>query len=186
VEQRDLTGDAGSLRALAHPVRLALLERLGRDGALTASEAGRLLGESAGTMSWHLSVLAKHGFVVEAEGHGRRRPWQLAAGGQRWDADAADVDERAAGTALAQLVVNRHVRRIESWLEDRKDAPAEWREAADIASFTLHLTAAEAREITERVAEIMAGFAERLGRPELRPQHTTPVHVLVAMTPDLP
>jgi DNA-binding transcriptional ArsR family regulator len=184
VEIRDLTGDADALRALAHPVRLALLERLGRDGALTASEAGRLLGESAGTMSWHLSVLAKHGFVVEAEGHGRRRPWQLAAGGQSWEA-GADGDERAAGNALAQLVVQRHVRWIEAWFDARQDAPAEWREAADLGSFTLHLTASEAAAITARINALMEDYRDRLGHPEQRPDGTVPVHLLVAMTPEL-
>jgi DNA-binding transcriptional ArsR family regulator len=185
VETRDLTGDAGALGALAHPVRLALLERLGRDGALTASEAGRLLGESAGTMSWHLSVLARHGFVVESGGSGRRRPWKLAAQGQRWDAEAADPEERAAGNALARLVLHRHVRRVEAWLEERQDVSAEWRDAADLHSFTLHLTAAEAAEVTAQVTEVLEAYQHRLGHPEERPEGTVPVHLLVAMTPEL-
>ena len=185
METRDLTGDAGSLRALAHPVRLAVLELLGRDGALTASEAGRQLGESAGTMSWHLSVLARHGFVVESGGSGRRRPWKLAAEGQRWD-PPADPAERAAGNALARLVVERHVRRIEAWFDERTEAPAEWREAADLGSFTLHLTAAEAGEVAARVTAVLEEYGPRLGDPAARPEGTAPVHVLLALTPDLP
>src|SRR5690348_15693109 len=77
---RDLSGDPAAMLALAHPTRLALLELLGAEGPLTASEAGKRLGESPGTMSWHLRLLARHGFVVEAEGgSGRRRPWTVAA-----------------------------------------------------------------------------------------------------------
>src|SRR5215469_9047417 len=38
--------DAREMRALAHPVRLGLLEALGHAGTLTATQASELLGES--------------------------------------------------------------------------------------------------------------------------------------------
>ena len=68
------------MRALAHPVRLALLEALTDAGQLTATEAGERVGESPANTSFHLRQLAKYGFVEEAEGGtGRRRPWKLRA-----------------------------------------------------------------------------------------------------------
>jgi DNA-binding transcriptional ArsR family regulator len=71
--------DAKTIRALAHPVRIALLEALVDAGTLTATEAGEHVGESPANASFHLRQLAKYGFVEEAEGGtGRRRPWQLA------------------------------------------------------------------------------------------------------------
>ena len=54
------------MRALAHPVRVALLELLGRDGPMTATQAGEALGESPANASFHLRTLAKYGFVEEA------------------------------------------------------------------------------------------------------------------------
>ena len=67
--------DPKAMRALAHPVRLAILDAMRNEGELTATRAADLLDQSPGNMSWHLQMLAKYGFIVEAEGaKGRRRP----------------------------------------------------------------------------------------------------------------
>src|SRR5919108_2121595 len=69
--------DPRALRALAHPIRLALLGALRREGPLTATQAGALVGESAASCSFHLRQLAKYGLVEEAGGgRGRERPWR--------------------------------------------------------------------------------------------------------------
>src|SRR5260370_36072891 len=66
------------MRALAHPLRWALLEALGPAGTLTATEASELLGESPANCAFHLRTLAKYGFLEEAGGgRGRQRPWRL-------------------------------------------------------------------------------------------------------------
>src|ERR1700734_766096 len=78
-ETREIT-DARTMRALAHPTRLALLALLRREGELTASRAAELLDDSPGNMSWHLQTLAKYGFVEETgEGRGRSRPWRAVS-----------------------------------------------------------------------------------------------------------
>ena len=64
---REIT-DARTLRALSHPVRLALIEQLTIGGPMTATEVGELIGESPTTCSFHLRQLAKYGFVEEAGG----------------------------------------------------------------------------------------------------------------------
>ena len=71
-EPRKLT-DPRAMRAVAHPVRIALLEVLGTDGPLTATQAGEHIGESPTTCSFHLRQLAKYGFIEEV---GRRRRTQ--------------------------------------------------------------------------------------------------------------
>src|ERR1700728_488216 len=69
--------DAPTMRAMAHPVRLALLEALGRHEPLTATEAAEVVGESPSACSFHLRMLAKYGLVEDAGGgSGRRRPWR--------------------------------------------------------------------------------------------------------------
>ena len=55
--------DAQTMRALAHPVKIALVEVLSLEGPLTATEAGERIGESPTTCSFHLRQLAKYGFV---------------------------------------------------------------------------------------------------------------------------
>ncbi len=66
------------MRALAHPTRVAIIDLLGKHGALTATECGNALGLSAKTCSYHLQNLAAAGLVIEEQGAGRNRPWRLA------------------------------------------------------------------------------------------------------------
>ncbi|MGK4583401.1 helix-turn-helix domain-containing protein [Kitasatospora sp. HPMI-4] len=65
--------DARSLRGLAHPLRMHILEALRLDGPATSARLAERLGESTGTISWHLRHLAEHGFIEEELGRGTRR-----------------------------------------------------------------------------------------------------------------
>src|SRR6188508_682311 len=58
--------------AMAHPIRFRIWELL-REGPSTASRVGRRLGESRGSASYHLRVLARAGLIVEDESLGTRR-----------------------------------------------------------------------------------------------------------------
>lgn len=70
--------DPRAMRALAHPVRLALMDALSLDGELTATQAPRIVGESPANCFFHFRQLAKYAFVEEAGGGaGRQRPWRL-------------------------------------------------------------------------------------------------------------
>ena len=60
---RDLGADPLAMRALAHPVRIRLLEELTFRGPLTATQAAHYIGESPSSCSFHLRTLAKYGFV---------------------------------------------------------------------------------------------------------------------------
>lgn len=72
-----------ALRALAHPLRIRILDLLPSRGPLTASKLGEIVGESSGSTSYHLRQLAKHGLVREVEGKGtaRERWWERTPGG---------------------------------------------------------------------------------------------------------
>ncbi|WP_369369715.1 ArsR/SmtB family transcription factor [Promicromonospora sp. Populi] len=72
-----------ALRALAHPLRIRILDLLPIRGPLTASKLGEIVGESSGSTSYHLRQLAKHGLVREVEGKGtaRERWWERTPGG---------------------------------------------------------------------------------------------------------
>src|ERR1700750_2527894 len=95
---REVT-DPRAMRALAHPVRLALIEALA-ERPLTATEAGERVGESPANASFHLRQLAKYGFVEEAEGGtGRPRPRKLRHLGFRFSDLQADPEAARAGRA---------------------------------------------------------------------------------------
>jgi hypothetical protein len=70
-----------ALRALAHPIRLQLLQVAASEGSVTSTTASERTGESTANCSFHLRLLAKYGFLEPAVGtRGRReRPWRLAS-----------------------------------------------------------------------------------------------------------
>lgn len=79
---RRRASSAADLKALAHPVRLALVELLRERGPLTATQAGGLLGQTPANVSWHLRTLAAGGFVRSLPpGPGRQRPWKAVLEG---------------------------------------------------------------------------------------------------------
>jgi DNA-binding transcriptional ArsR family regulator len=59
--------DPRVLRALAHPLRNALLALLRSEGPSTASRSGQRLGESSGSTSYHLRQLALQRWRGERE-----------------------------------------------------------------------------------------------------------------------
>src|SRR3954451_19726694 len=105
---REVT-DPMAMRALAHPVRLALNEALADAGTLTATEAGERVGESPANASFHLRQLAKYGFVEEAAGGtGRRRPWKLKHLGMSTTDLHDDPEAASAARALERVMRTRY------------------------------------------------------------------------------
>ena len=73
--------DPKAIRALAHPLRLDLLDLLVATGPATAAQCGRVLQASQASCSFHLRQLAKYGLVEDAgPGSDRReRLWRSRA-----------------------------------------------------------------------------------------------------------
>ena len=104
--------DPKAMRAMAHPIRLALLEALTDAGTLTATEAGELVGESPANASFHLRQLAKYGFVEEAEGGtGRKRPWKLVHLGMSFTDVHDDPETATAARGLDRVLRDRYLAR---------------------------------------------------------------------------
>ncbi len=129
-DRREIS-DARTMRALAHPTRLALLDVLRREGELTATRAAELLDDSPGNMSWHLQTLAKYGFVEETgEGKGRSRPWRISSVRNRFITPPDDPEATAAGDALVLLFIDRAVEQQRAWLADHDSYSRDWQDAA--------------------------------------------------------
>lgn len=179
--------DVGTLRALSHPVRLALLEAL-QAGPLTATEAGELIDESATTCSFHLRQLARHGLVEEAgRGRGRARPWRLVHEGWRAPARPEDPDLTRAVQALDRIMLDRYVQRIRRFVDLVATYPTDWQTAATATVSTLHLTAAELAELAAAYRELIEKFrkrwADRNQYPDRRPANSLPVDILFGAYP---
>ena len=156
--------DARTLRALAHPVRIALFEELAMGGAMTATQIGERIGESATTCSFHLRQLAKYGFVEEAGGGtGRSRPWRLTSIGMSFS-PSGDTEAEIASDAVVRMFRQRQFDRYETWRSTKASYPLEWRQAAVDGQYLFYLTPAGARAVQQRGARA----ADALG-PARRP-----------------
>lgn len=172
--RRRLT-DPRELRAMAHPVRVRLVEELAFDGPLTATELSERVGESPANCSWHLRQLAKFGYVEEAGGGtGRRRPWRMVVQSHSWG-DSDDPVEAAAGRALREVLAGRDDEEREAWLRRERSEPEEWREATFGTRSFLWLTAEELRELGEAIYGLLTEHVERFTDPSTRPPGSRPV-----------
>jgi DNA-binding transcriptional ArsR family regulator len=174
--RRRVVSDPRTMRALAHPVRLALLEALGREGELTATRAAEMLDESPGNMSWHLQTLAKYGYVEETGGgKGRSRPWRIASVSNRFQTSAEDPEANAAGEALESIAADKAYSRLRTWFARRASYPHKWSDAAFMADSIGYLTAEEMSEIGDEIADLFGRYQDRILNKELRPADAEPV-----------
>jgi hypothetical protein len=156
--------DARTLRALAHPLRIELMDQLTFRGPLTATQCAELVDASPSACSFHLRTLAKYGFVEEAEGGtGRQRPWRVVQLGNRWNSGPGTPPaERAAGETLAGLVRDRDRQLHEAYLARADEFEPEWTSAAVQSNFGGYLTPAELREIGDKLLEMWLPYMQRI------------------------
>lgn len=180
---RELT-DPRTMRALAHPARLALLEALTHYGQLTATEAAEHVGESPSNCSFHLRQLAKYGFVEEADGGaGRRRPWRVKTIGTRFTDVHEDTETKLAAGTLARVIGERLLARARAGLEQRRLLPDEWRAVTGTNDMTLYVTPDEMKELDEKLLEHLSGFRERIADPAKRPHGSRPLQLAMFLYP---
>ncbi|MEP6665840.1 MAG: helix-turn-helix domain-containing protein, partial [Nocardioidaceae bacterium] len=121
---------AADMKALAHPVRLDVLELLVVHGPMTASDAAAELSQTPANVSWHLHKLAQHGFVRQAtDGPGRRRPWKIVAESLSWGEDAEDA---GAAEALHDVTLERELQHLRVALAHASEETAKWRDATEV------------------------------------------------------
>jgi DNA-binding transcriptional ArsR family regulator len=177
--------DVRTLRALAHPVRIALIEELTISGPMTATEAAEGIGESPTTCSFHLRQLAKYGFVEEAGGgKGRSRPWKMTSVGMSLTSSPEDPEVQLATNAVAQMFRERQFARYRTWLETRHVFPPAWRKAAPDSQILFYLTAEELQELSDELDRLLLPrFMDRITDPGRRPAGSVPVEMMVLAYP---
>jgi DNA-binding transcriptional ArsR family regulator len=177
--------DAPTMRAMAHPVRLALLEALGRHEPLTATEAAEIVGESPSACSFHLRMLAKYGLVEDAGGaSGRRRPWRRKdPSGFVFPAVDDDPQTSLAAGALSDLVWGRLLDRARAVLASRPRLSAEWQAITSAAETVAYVTPEEAERFGAEMWALIGRYQDRLEDPSLRPAGSLPVEILLFTYP---
>lgn len=172
--------DSRAIRALAHPIRVRLLELLAHRGTLTATQASEVLGESPANCAFHLRTLAKYGFVEEAGGgRGRERPWRRIHGFVRVAPPGDDAEYAAAAAALSDVLLPTLIDRARDTLAKRDLWPQGWqRNTLSQSVYTTYLTVEEARQLDDDLHALLTRYFDRLDHPERRPAGAVPVEFL--------
>ncbi|WP_062517153.1 ArsR/SmtB family transcription factor [Demequina gelatinilytica] len=166
---REIT-DPRELRALAHPLRFALLDLL-CEGPLTASQCAERLGQTPANCSYHLRQLAKFGHVAPAEGGvGRERPWKARDEAISWDSsgEAGPAHELAAA-ALSQVIEDFRFEAWRAYRARRAYEPREWREADMSTDVVAWMSPSELVALKDAMVGLFAPYAERDDHPDARP-----------------
>jgi len=153
--------DLSSLKGLAHPLRVRILDTLSVYGAFTASGLAERLGESSGATSYHLRQLEKHGFVREDATRGSRRErwWERVPQGITVDDTYPAL---SAERAASELIVREWQASRDAFLSDYLAHGADhldrrWTEAGTVDTANLRLTSDQLAGLVED----MQGVIER-------------------------
>ena len=184
--------DPADLKAVAHPLRVRMLAELRRHGPATATELARRLATETGSTSYHLRILAKHGFVAEAaagpEGrrHPRERRWEAVHRTTGWSNTqlAATDAGREAVAMMRRRQVEVLIGDVERFEAEQEQLEPAWVEAAGIGDLQVRLTRGGLTELWDRfyahldelrardaedpaaavVSVVVAGFPRAAGR----------------------
>jgi DNA-binding transcriptional ArsR family regulator len=183
--------DAAQLRALAHPLRLQLLEILHSEGPATASQLARRLGESSGATSYHLRALHRAGMVEEAEQrNARERWWQRTA--ERLlipnsvppeASDSERTELKAAHAQIESIIVDKDAQALSRWMEIRYGLSLEWQDSQWIGNFRIWATASEVRQLVSTVLESIEPLRKA---PEAADSERKEVHFSFRVLPQEP
>jgi DNA-binding transcriptional ArsR family regulator len=152
--------DVRALRALAHPLRSRLLGQLRLHGPATASQLGRVVGESSGSTSYHLRQLAAYGFVEEVEGQGtaRERWWRARHRLTSWRADEIGAQEGGAEVEdeLIRIQLDVRGRVLRAWQAQRSEFGPAWTAAASLNDRVLRLRPDQTRALADELNAVLA------------------------------
>ncbi|MFG2886148.1 ArsR/SmtB family transcription factor [Streptomyces sp. NPDC048297] len=160
--------DVGTLKALAHPLRMRLYRALCVADRATASHLADQVDEAVSLVSYHLRKLAEHGLIEEAEpqsADGRERWWQPSSEGVSIrDKDFRDAPEKVvAHTAAARLFHDQRADLYRRHLDERSTWSHEWNAAAGDSESLLRLTASELDALRAEL-DALARKYDELGR----------------------
>lgn len=162
---QDVVLSPSAMRGLVNPLRLRMLDILQADGPSTATELGRRVGQSTGVTSYHLRVLAEHGFIVEdvARGNDRDRWWRAVHRSTsfsfRVPGDPATEETVDQAVQFVRLNAEESHRRVLAWVDTLSSQVDELPELPwTVSDWPLSLTVEQAREVTAAVREVLSRF----------------------------
>lgn len=157
--------DMTSLKALAHPLRVQLLDALSAYGPATASALAERFGESSGATSYHLRQLEKHGFVREdtSRGVGRERWWERVPQPISVEVDAdTDPAQRAASELVLGEWQRTRTQRLQQFINrGLDDVGMEWLNASAVMTSNVQLTKEQSTELIKELSVVLNEYVKK-------------------------
>ncbi len=168
-----------SIRALAHPARLAIIDALATGEELTATQAAELTGLSPSATAYHLKLLERYGVVETAPPRPdrRERPWRAADRHIQVSLDTSTPAGSSAAAAVESAIVDSTRAVAVDFTESSYAEPEEWRKGL-LNNVDLWLTAEEFQRVGEQLVAVLEPYR---GRP--RPADTRVVRVMNIVVP---
>ncbi|UBU15329.1 ArsR/SmtB family transcription factor [Nonomuraea gerenzanensis] len=185
-QEREGLSDPKAMRALAHPARLMILNRLRVQGSATATEVAEIAGITPSAASYHLRMLAKYGFVEDAppRGDGRERVWQgvdrpLSVGTRPDD----QPEVRAAKVLLIAAFRRDANEEAERALANSDLEPDEWREVTLFSRHRLRVDPEELARLNRQIEELIEPYFARDRGAEVAPAGARLVEAQINLFP---
>ena len=165
-EKRTEITDVRVLAALAHPVRVQLLNYLFGTGQHTATQCAEVVEASPSACSYHLRQMERFGLVERVSPDdvdtpdGRERVWRATATGFSFGGppSADRPAARSARQALGVLGIDEAARLARRYVNHADRLDAAWQDAAGFATYGLAVTVDELRDLTEAIDALVRPF----------------------------
>lgn len=173
--------DPGAIRALAHPLRMRLLQALAVRITATATELADDVNESPSNCSFHLRKLADFGYIDRADdATGRDKPWRISDPTQNLLPDPQDHRAVEASRATGAAIFEWDVATLRAG-HARRNAP-EWRGTTLQSGATMIVTPDEARAINAALEAVLEPYFARLTDHSLVPAGAGVIRLMIAST----
>jgi DNA-binding transcriptional ArsR family regulator len=134
--------------ALAHPLRMDILQQLQMRASARATDLARALGVAPNSVSFHLRQLARFGYVEPDDtprSDGRERWWRSTSP-DGFRIEQSEQDPEAAGQ-VAEVMRRRTHDQVDDWFDAIQLPDETWTEPLRTSNYDLHLSLTrEARE----------------------------------------
>jgi len=172
------------MRALAHPLKWALMDVLLTEGSATSTRCAEVTGDSQANCSFHLRQLARYGLVEEAPSTSKKeRPWRLTTVDQSWSRVQPDHERSEAVSDLERVFVQHEFATLMRWARTAAAYGQEWQRASMRAGAVTYLTSDELAGLRDEIEALILAYRDRVTDAAKRPAGSRLVRLFCAAYP---
>ena len=155
---------ADALRALSHPKRLQLLAHLQKEKEGTATSCGKAVGLSSSACSYHLRLLAQHGYIEPASNDHDKRTTVWRIKGESLKIRPRGDDAQQAAVPISRMLLDEAYRISRTSIEARDTIPGTWRDRSGYSYWRIEMTSQELSDLRESVDQLIWKHAKKQGK----------------------